>query len=280
MKALKVFQALLVGLALASCTLKTSSTTGLFSTRTTDASALAYGHVINPAPGERFYGTKRVKRTNFERGVQRVARVGEPILRTQIYDVHTFQTNTVKASDNFTLSGGATNIRINKDQIYPIVGTITLDDRVFDVVKVGAKDGNIGRNRIFDEVRVGDYDGALIDARGNIYHKLVAVRDGRASVLNHRFFVRPTTATFKPTVTNRVIRGRDSFDYELRFDGLHDGTIYTTYLDFKPLTKEKAGQFRSLTYPEGASVIRVHDIDVKIIDVTEDRIEYIVFNGP
>jgi hypothetical protein len=117
---------------------------------------------IRPLPALR-PGSERILDKNYQLGQKQATFVGQPIVKVKDYVIERYRTNKMRATEDFVMTAGNLTAKVSKGQEYPVRGEATLDDKNFIVVNIPGSSRSLGL-------------GALVDAEGRIYHRLINVQ--------------------------------------------------------------------------------------------------------
>lgn len=195
-------------------------------------------------------------------GVIYTAYVGGSVVSDRMFNKDYYVTDCVKAVMDGGFGTDSIFVEFKKGDVVPILGQATITGGI-DVVLIQDKNDP-------DSVLLIKRDGSIYEHSGVLkYKKLVLVPD--------EVTPRPFDFHFSPVVQSHVEQTKPVKGFDLRYDGIQKGEMIFTYMVYTP-QGEATGEFETFAFPKKAGLYRINDIELKILSVSREKIEFMILN--
>ncbi len=220
------------------------------------------GCAVQIRPSLRIHlGTERIFDKNYNLNQKLVAYVGQPIVKVKDYRVKKFNAKHMKASENFTISGGTVTIQGDKNTAYRVRGETTIDEKPYTVVNVPGS-------------YMGAGFGVLITPDGNVHSQLLNDNIVTAYTYKHT----PEDLKFIALKEEEIDVDAGYLNYELVYGGTDGKSITITYREYTSKDLTRPSFFQNVVYETGKKQIRFRDTILQIHEVTNEKIVYTVIS--
>ncbi len=216
---------------------------------------------VRPVTRE-YLGKERVFSKNYEIGQMMSAYVGEPIVKVKDYRVDRYKAKYMRASDDFTISGGIVTITGDKNTDYPVQGEVTIDGETYTVVSLPGSQ------------QIGTGYGALIKSDGSVHNKLL----NNNIIMIYSFSTKPSNLRFIPSKDEEINIGAGYLNYELIYSGTDGKSFTITYREYTSDDLARPAFYQNLVYEYGQGQIRFRDTVISIHEATNEKITYTVIS--
>ena len=269
----KLFASFSLSVLLAACAeFGTSSQDGTTLGRLENTLFLPYTHQVVPTDmiGEVHYRTSPVVEKNYAVGYQNVAFVGQPLVKIKARENHAYRKlNKVKVTHDVVMRGGAADVKVYKDRVYDIIGSMTVRGDVLDILQVSPREG------------------LLIRQDGTFSGDVVRIEFGRSHLIAYTFVQKPAEARVYDAGDVREVTSPNSVNFEIIYSGLRDGRFYVTYIDHMPATAgtfskdgRVSGYHQTFAYDAGTTVFHINGMDIRVIAAHPEKLHYVILNDP
>lgn len=209
-------------------------------------------------PLKTFIGTDRLINKNYEIGQEKVAYVGQALVKVKDYKVNRFKSCYMNASDDFVISGGNVKVVGDKNTDYIIRGEISIDGNTYTVV-------NIPGNH-------SDNFGALIKSDGSVYSKMLT-----NNIINfYTFNSYPNDLRFITKEKEEIDINSGYLNYELIYCGTDGKSINISYREYTDDNMARPAFYQDVVYEVETSRIRFKDTEIQIHEATNEKIIFTV----
>ncbi|MGD9639321.1 MAG: hypothetical protein AB7U85_09745 [Alphaproteobacteria bacterium] len=231
-------------------------------------------HKITPyAPTEQEVSEQPYVEKNYSIGTQNVAYIGQPMVSFRMNvqrDTNFVRYDKVRPTEDVVLKGGAEEIYISKDVIYDLIGTMVVDGETFDVMQIK------------------DDEGVLITKNSTFSGRVVRLKSGRVHVINYIYVPFPANTMIVQAVAEHGVDHMTLSDFEIIYSGIRNNKFYITLMDnthnvYAPNFSDgsfQSGIYQTFAYDKNTSLISVGGVDIRILGIHSDKIDYIVINDP
>ena len=169
----------------------------------------------------------------------------------------------LKANVEGGLISAGIPVHFKKGQVTDLIGEVYIDGTRYALVKT-------------DEVGFV----VLADAEGKLYPKLGQMRGDRLALLDTEFMSYPKEFKFEPVMKTKTEQMPPYKGFDIKYGGIKGD--YMTFVCYHYDRGGKnglndSGEFEVLPYPKTSRLINVKGIKIKIINVGEEMIEYMIF---
>uniref|UniRef100_UPI0034DFDA30 hypothetical protein n=1 Tax=Candidatus Thiodubiliella endoseptemdiera TaxID=2738886 RepID=UPI0034DFDA30 len=206
-------------------------------------------------------GTERIFDKNYNLNQKLVAYVGQPIVKVKDYRVKKFKAKHMKASEDFTISGGLVTIQGDKNTDYRVRGETTIDKKSYTVVNVPGSYRGAGF-------------GVLVKPDGSVHSQLL----NDNIVMYYTFKHVPENLKFIASQEEEIDVGAGYLNYELVYGGTDGKSITITYREYTSKDLARPSFFQNVVYETGKKQIRFRDTILQIHEVTNEKIVYTVIS--
>ena len=213
-----------------------------------------------------YIGTERVFDKNYEINQRQDAFVGQSIVKVKDYKVKKFSARKMRASHNFTMSGGIVAFSGYKHTDYEVYGQTVRDGVAYTVLKIPR------------DAPSGGPLGVLVDAEGRVQDTVIVLKNN--IVVAYDFVATPPDVRFTGSIEREIDVDAGYLNYELIYGGTDGQSIKITYREYTPDDMAKYVFFQNVTYEVDAKQIRFRDTVIQVHDVNSEKISYsIVTDG-
>lgn len=220
---------------------------------------IACSHEIRPTSTTQQLGTERVFSKNYKIGQELAAFVGQPIIKVKDYNVTRIRSNYLRASNDFTFSGGGITITGAKDMKYLVDGETTIGGSTYSVVKIPVS----GKSKRL---------GVLINKDGSVHDKVL----NDDVVIIYKFTMAPSDVRFLPSIEENVVANSGYVNYELIYGGTDGKSVTFSYREYTSKDLARPAFNQNLVYESGKSQIRFRDTVIQVHEATNEKISYVV----
>ena len=200
----------------------------------------------------------RIFDKNYEIGQKLAAYVGQSIVKVKDYKVNRFNSEYMRASDNFTITGGMVTLSGDSNTDYDVRGDTTMDGVTYTVL----------RGKIQPAM------GLLIGPDGSVHNKVLNTN----IVMMYDFNIFPKGLKFTSLKVEEVDVNSGYLNYELIFGGTDGKSITISYREYTAKDMARPAFYQNLVYEVGKDQIRFKDIVIKIHSVDSEKIVYTVLS--
>lgn len=208
--------------------------------------------------------SRHVLEKNYTLGQTQTAYVGQPVVRVKDYDVRSAG-QAFAAPIEFTAS-----MKGSPDVHYP-AGTKILAGSMMDYE---------GKTYFMASPTPALPDAVrLLIAQNGSYSGLAVTWD--ESVFEpcedtDIVCVKPSKIAFDPTTIDNIVKGTSFINFELIYSGASKDTINLLYREYTPDDLARAAFSQNLTYDRSSSSIRFRDLQIRVIEATNESMRYVV----
>lgn len=218
--------------------------------------------ILPPPPREVSAGQERVYRYNYVLNEQRIARIGDTVLRVQGFQKHKWLHSKMVLDQKAEIRIEGQTIVLSPGE-YPIYGVIESDKESFFLLP--------SRGNLFP----------MVDMSGVLQNRFMYRVNGeaKASSLRGRAKLTPRQVRFKRATTKR----EDSLpftDYEVVYDGIKNDMISLFVKDNVPGSNGEQGSFGTLAFPKDATMISVRGALIRVVRADREKLDFIVMTNP
>jgi len=221
-------------------------------------------HVAKPI-GDVKTEVKEVRLKNYKIGEKYNAYVGEPIVRVKEYSFLETQ-SVLKATNDFNISGGlsgaAVNVNGRREQAFDVIGTIEVNGIECKTIKIP------GSGFVFGINQDGSFSG--VAASFNYMHSPIK----GVNV----YQIKPDNTLFVSSKRQYVLEDNPYTNFEIIYSGISDGAIHLLYREYTTKDLIRPAFSQELTYPAKSKTIRYRKYQIKVEEVTAEKIVYTVVN--
>jgi len=207
-------------------------------------------------------GTERIFDKNYTIGQRKTSYVGEAIVKVKDYKVNRYSAKYLKASDNFTVTGGMITISGDTNTEYAVSGETTLNNQSFKVINMHAS---------------GIFVGLLINHDGSVHNKALN-RSVNNVILIYDFDVMPPNLKFKPSKNEEIDVNSGYVNYELIYGGTDGKSFSISYREYTSKDMARPAFYQNLTYQVGQRHLRFKDVVLRVDQVDNEKIVFTVIS--
>jgi len=203
-----------------------------------------------------------VQEKNYQLGQPRSIVVGEQLIRVKDYQVTVRESVAYKAERPISIEGGPVRIDLTEGQILRVLGQRVVGQQNFTV---------LGLNRF----------GIQVFPDGRIHNKVInGYGFGTSAVVEmvYTFNISPAGASLVPVNEQSIRREAFRQNYEIVFNGIDGSAMRFQYREYSPDDLARPAFSQELSYPVTSSTIRFRNLQIRVIGVNAERIEYEVVN--
>ena len=190
------------------------------------------------------------------------AKVGYSVYYDKTFKRIYYGKELLKANMDGGLISVSIPVQYKKGEVTELVGEIYLDNQRYALAKT-KESGFV----------------VLVDAQGKLYPKLGQIRDDRLALLNTEFMVYPQDFEFDPVAKTKTEQTPPVQGFDIKYGGIKGDYMTFVYYEYNEGGKNginDSGEFEVLPYPKTSRLIDLKGVKIKIINVGEDMIEYMV----
>ncbi|MBK8725241.1 MAG: hypothetical protein IPL96_04060 [Holophagaceae bacterium] len=194
---------------------------------------------------------------NYEVGKQISAFIGNPMVKVKDYVVIKNEAAAMESSQSFTLTGGPVRILVNQGDQLRIAGEIVKDGKRLTVLDVPQMNMQI-----------------MVDDAGRPYKDVINDPRGVRVVMVYDFVATPSDVVFTRKISESIQKTGGYQNYEILYSGKTDKSINLTYREYTPDDIARSAFSQNLTYEVDAKSIRFKNIQIELIAVTNEKIDF------
>lgn len=219
----------------------------------------AYSYTILPPPPETiFTGSERISQNNYVLNVNRMARVGETVLRVKDFKQDNYIVREMMLEKPVEVRVDATEMELPAKK-YPIFGTFERDGETFFVLPKF--------NHIY----------FLTNMHGELqpFYLYEIKGSDKVTIFPYKATYTPYGARLKRVSTH--IKPRLPYlDFEVIYDGIKNNQLTFFYKNSVPSSNGNSGSFDTLAYPADSTMISIEGRLIRILRADKDQISFVV----
>lgn len=186
------------------------------------------------------------------------AYAGYSVLSNKTYQVQQYRELLLKPNENGVMNSASVPGLFFADKPVKIIGTTIIDGVEYRLVPSELN------NFVF-----------MIKPNGEVYDEMGQIRNKRLAILEATFVPTPETLRLLPVKNAKTVQTKPVKGFDIKFDGVRDGKIWFTYLDYKQAAGE-GGEFENLGFPNKDGIINIKGNKIKILSVDNQKLDYMV----
>jgi len=206
-----------------------------------------------------YLGSDRVYTKNYSVGQKQVAYVGESIVKVKDYKVKKYSSKTMRASDDFVISGGIVTIAGDRNTDYVVRGSTTLNSNEYSVLNIPASHSVLG---------------VLINKDGTVHNKVL----NGDIVLIYDFKSEPENLTFSPGKDEEIDINSGYLNYELVYGGTDGKSINIAYREYTAEDLARPAFYQNLVYDSNQKQIRFRGTVLSVHEATNEKFVFTVIS--
>ena len=88
------------------------------------------------------------------------------------------------------------------------------------------------------------------------------------------YVITPNDVVFREVVKSSTVQSRPVRGFDIKFDGVKAGRMWFTYLDYEGSNNN--GRFEQYNFPAKPGLVEIKGIGIRVIEVDDNKIEYMV----
>ena len=219
----------------------------------------AYSYTILPPPPDIIYtGSERVSQNNYELNVNRMARVGETVLRVRDFKQDNYIIREMMLEKPVEVKVDADRVTLPAKK-YPIFGTFERGSESYYVLPK--------YNHYY----------FLTNMQGELQpFYLHEIKDSdKVTIFPYKVTYSPRGARLK-RVTTSVTPRLPYLDFEVIYDGIKNNQLVFFYKNSVPSSNGNSGSFDTLGYPADSTMISIEGRLLRILRADNEQISFVV----
>lgn len=203
---------------------------------------------------------ERIVEKNYEINKLQKVYVGEEIIKVKDYWVTHVTQNKMRCLNDFTLTNSRFfNDSAKKGDTFNVIGTTIHDNRRLYLIKF--QNPNI--TAFYGITEFGEWAD-------------FGVFGGNTGT--PEFKLNPENTKFELVKETKINTSQGFINFEIIFNGTTKDSINFLYREYTPENMARPAFYQNLTYPIDSDVIRFKEIKIKINEITNESISYVVLN--
>ena len=201
--------------------------------------------------------SEHVIQKNYELSKPNSAFIGNPMIKVKDYLVVKRESPAMVASQNCTISGGPVQIQINQGEPLRIAGEMFKDGKRLTVLDAPNMNMQI-----------------TVDEDGKPFKDVINDPRGMRIVMVYNFKASPPDVLFSRNISESIEKTAGYQNFEIIYSGKTDKSMNLIYREFTPDDIARPAFTQNLTYEADAKSIRFKNIQIELISITNEKIEF------
>lgn len=204
---------------------------------------------------------------NYELGQKMTAYVGQPVIKVKDYKVDRFMKNAMRATVDYTISGGGVTFAGYKDEDLEVEGETVINGTTYTVLNSPWS-------------KSGGHADLLIKPDGTVHNKILtaASQSSKHGAPVFAYDAHPDDLRFERVEEEQINVSSGYVNYELIYGGTDGESIKITYREYTSEDMARSAFFQDLVYEKGQSQIRFRDTVLAVHEATNQEIVYTVIS--